>query len=202
MTCRREEEGNVKNLFKLMAPMARKLLIIGIMVIGFTSPAWPITITIENDGGAYHGTDVGELDMLITQEIINDNSGLGTEIAWINSSLQLDGDDQYENAAKTSNVTYYATNQANVFAFALDSQYAYYIIKNSTYRALLKNRNNFDWAVFYVGSNDGLDSGFNISDGGNWEISHVTGVHEPSSLVLLTLVSAGVGLSRLRMARN
>ena len=52
----------MKNLLKLrlVVPMARKLLIVSIMTIGFISPVWPITI--ENVGGAYHGTDVGELD--------------------------------------------------------------------------------------------------------------------------------------------
>ena len=194
----------MKNLLKLrlVVPMARKLLIASIMVIGFISPVRSIEIV----GGIYDGTDVGKVDELINQTNSLANSGINTELNWVNPLLGSDYGDS--NASKTEDVVYYATindegktsDDTGIFAFALNAEYDYYIIKNSTFWALFKNEGNLDWAVFNINA---LNPGFNLGQGDSseWTISHVTGVSEPLSLTLLAIVLAGVGFSR-RMARK
>ena len=187
----------MRNLLKLrlVVPMARKLLIASIMVIGFISPVRSIEIV----GGIYDGTDVGKVDELINQTNSLANSGINTELNWVNPLLGSDYGDS--NASKTEDVVYYATNVTDVFAFALNAEYDYYIIKNSTFWALFKNEGNLDWAVFFVGDGGLNSDDFNIPSG-SMQISHVTGVPEPSSVALIVLSLVGIGLGRLRMARK
>ncbi len=151
-------------------------------------------------GSSFNGTDVGNLDTLLAQTTGLSNSNPVTETNWVNSIL--DPDTTY--ASKTNSVTYYATESATVFAFQLQSEPGYFLIKNSKWWALLLNNANSNWGVVDFAL---LDKGFKLPDLKSMTISHVTEfgkyappvkVPESSSLVLFGLGLLGLCIIRKR----
>ena len=156
-------------------------------------------------GGPFNGTDVGAVDTLMGQldsshpciaagGSINGGNP-GAEECWAES---LGGVPALTFSGKTDPVTAYQTDGGpNVLAFQLASSPGYYIVKNSTHRALLLNLGSLGWGVVNTGA---LAPGFNLSDN-QLRISHVTEfngtpVPEPSTLLLLGAGLAMVGLRR------
>jgi hypothetical protein len=143
------------------------------------------------------GTHVGELDTLIGQVSKLKNSSPKTETAWVNTLLDSDVDYVF----KTEDVNYFATDAANIFAFQLQSDPGYFLIKNATWWALYQNNAASNWGVIDLFQ---LNSGFNLSDLNGLTISHVTEfgryveVPEPSALILLCLGLLSLGLFRRR----
>ena len=94
------------------------------------------------------------------------------------------------------------TDTDNVFAFELQNEPDYYLIKNAKYMALFKNLEEIPWGVFDSGD---LSGAMNLP-GSEYTISHVTefgggkGVPEPGVLGLLGIGMIGIALGRRRMA--
>jgi hypothetical protein len=145
--------------------------------------------------------DVGQADTLVSL-----TSSLGScpggsspsaETCWANSVL--DPDATY--FAKSEKVTYYQTDTANLYAFALVGDPGYYIIKNATYWALFQNLASTDWGVFSTAL---LPGGMNLGGTGELTISHVTSfngttsVPEPATLGMYLLGLLGVGFAARR----
>jgi hypothetical protein len=178
--------------------MTRKLrfALFTALTLGFATASQAITIT----GGLYDGVDVGSLDDLEGVTSSLPNSKPATEAAWVNSIL---GPGTVTSWDKEETVTYYATDAANTFAFALLGDPGYYVIKNAGYWALFQNNASSDWGVF---SSTLLPAGMNLNGGsGRLTISHVTSfnpvsVPEPATLGLLGLGLLGVGFARRRKA--
>lgn len=148
---------------------------------------WSYTI----DGG---NTDVGALDQLLQWTGSLANSSPNTETNWANSILNPDT----TFTLKTESVSYTAVDGGGAWAFALQSDPGYYIIKNARFWALFKNEASLDWAVFSLA---GLPSGINLGGSGQLTISHVSElggmkVPEPGSV---GLIAAGLlGLAAMR----
>lgn len=182
-----------------------KIILGAVLTFGIAMNA--SALVIQNAGDTLSGTDVGDIDLLVAQtgkkiggSLANSNPE--TEEAWVNSVLDLDT----QFTVKTENVNYYATNQSNIFTFALNSAPEYYVVKNSQYWALYSNTNSLDWAVFDATE---LFKGFNLPDMGELTISHVTEfgsdvtpVPLPAGLPLLAAALAALGWFRRRSARQ
>lgn len=149
---------------------------------------WSYTI----DSGA---TDVGSLDAFINWTDSLSNSNPTTETNWVNSLLNPDT----TFTLKTETVSYQAVDGGGAYAFALQSDPGYYVIKNATFWALFQNATSLDWAVFNL---DGLPSGINLGGDDQLTISHVSefggavNVPEPSSLGLLAAGIFGLAVAR------
>lgn len=156
--------------------------------LGFAPASWSIAV---------NGTDVGSVDTLLGQAELA-NSG-PAELAFIQGLLPgqiLDFGSQIQN------VTYQATDTADIFAFELNPVGDYFLIKNSTWTALFQNLAQFDWAVF---DSTLLNAGFNIGSD-SLTISHIRVVNgtpdeelpEPTTLGMLGLGLVGLGVMRRR----
>lgn len=153
---------------------------------------WSYTI----DSGA---TDVGALDQLLQWTSSLPNSNPNSETNWANSFLNPDT----TFTLRTETVSYSAVDGGGAWAFALQSDPGYYIIKNATFWALFKNEASLDWAVFSLA---GLPSGINLGGSGQLTISHVsefggTKVPEPSSIGLIAAGLFGIAAMR-RVAKK
>jgi hypothetical protein len=152
--------------------------------------------------GSLAGTDVGSVDtrLGLTGSLAPCGPGSSTtaEQCWANSILGANTALYFD---KEEPVTYYQTDTANTFAFALSGDPGYYIIKNATYWALFENLASLDWGVF---STVGLPAGMNLGGTGELTISHVTSfngttsVPEPATLALYALGLLGVAATTRR----
>ena len=180
----------------------KRLLQAGIILAGFASmPSWGVLITSTDPY-----INVGSVDLLEGQI---DNDGLALictggspdcETEWVNSILE--GPD-VSWTVKNEDIDYFATNTDDVYAFELTGEPEYFLIKNSTHRALFQNLINVNWGVFDVVLLGGEDGGFNlggVSD--DLIISHVmqlgdsASVPEPGMVGLLAIGLLGVAVAR------
>jgi len=172
-----------------------------ILATGFAMPSWAVYID-DSTAGGLDGTDVGLVDRFIAE---GEKQGNPTdEEEWVNMILgNLDpseGPTTY--TVKNEDVSYFMTNEDDVFAFELESEPAYYLIKNAKRIALFENLEEIPWGVFDTTE---LSGAMNLP-GSEYTISHVTefgggkGVPEPGVLGLLGIGMIGIVLGRRRMA--
>lgn len=155
-------------------------------------------------------TDVGEIDTFIAETgatrgdrngaLPGSGSSVENETAWINSIL--DPDTTYNTREET--VSYYSVDgMSGVFAFRLETDPGYYILKNATNWAIFDNNASYGWGVFDISALT-LDR-WNLGSGGQMTISHVTEygsatVPEPASLALLSIGLMSIAWMRRRQA--
>ena len=172
----------------------KKLCFTVLLSLGLSAPAWSIVIN-DSAAGSYNGSNVGLLDSLLGQG--NQLGNPTNELAWVNSILNPDSTTW--SGIKTEDVAYFKTDTVNIFAFLLDSEPGYYLIKNATKVALYENNNSYGWGVFDLSA---LSSGLNLSATDDLVISHVTEfgetthVAEPHTFLLLGLGLLGLAYSR------
>ena len=178
-----------------------------VMALGISYHANALLI---NDGGAFDNTDVGSVDTFLfsTDEPLA-NSNPYTETDWVNSVLAPTSVN-WTVSTNSDYVPYYSTTGLDTFAFELSLSgniptTDYFLIKNSTHWALFENVGNLNWGVFSTAGVDGFNvDGFNVGDGFDYTISHVTefvvdptSVPEPSISALLGLGLLGmIGIGR------
>lgn len=174
-----------------------KKLISSLLVTAVITFCTSASAYVIKAGEIYAGTDVGSLDTLLGQSLMQGNSNPTSETNWVNSLL--DPDTTY--VTKTSDVDIFATESSNIFAFQLDATPGYFLVKNAKWWALFENNTNASWAVVDFSQ---LDSGFKFKDLENTTISHVsefgkfTSIPEPSGLLLLGLGLIGLSVMRRR----
>ncbi len=150
-------------------------------------------------GGSFAGTNVGGLDTLIGQTTGLANSSPKTETSWANTLLNPDT----TYVTKEESVSYFATESASVFAFELQTEPGYFIVKNARWWALFENNASADWGVVDFSQ---LNSAFNFPDLSDMTISHVSefgkfvDVTEPSTLWLFCIGLVGFGAARRKLA--
>lgn len=158
-----------------------------------------VVVLAANQGWAYtigsSATDVGALDQLLQWTNSLPNSNPTTETNWANSILNPDT----TFTLKTETVAYAEVDGGGAWAFALQSDPGYYIIKNANFWALFQNNASLDWAVFNLA---GLPSDINLGGSGQLTISHVSEfggvkVPEPGTVSLI-----GAGLLGLFATRR
>lgn len=173
----------------------------------FSSGSWAIMID-DTSAGGLDGTDVGGLDIFIAEQAGPFTGGDGNpdgEETWAESVLNMD----LVFAGKEENISIFNTNTTDVRTFELSFGPGYFILKNSTWRALFENVASIDWAVIDTSL---LDSGFNLNDttishatefdgGDTGETGDETGdVPVPGTLALLGLGLLGLSRTRRRKA--
>ena len=164
---------------------ARKIAVLTAVLMA--APTWAYTI----DNGV---TDVGDLDSLVQWIDTLSNSSPQTETQWINSILNPDT----TFTLKTEDVMYSAVDGGGAWAFELQSNPGYYIIKNANFWAFFENKAAMNWAVFNL---EGLPDGMNLGGAGQMTISHVSEfggaqVPEPSSISLIAAGLLGLAATR------
>jgi hypothetical protein len=146
--------------------------------------------------GPYDGTDVGDVDIFVTEGAKLGNPA--KETAWVNSLPEVQVELIF--VSKIEPVDYFLTDTANVYAFALGDPIEgdfeeYFLIKNARRVALFRNIDELDWGVFDATR---LSGAMNLPSE-DFEISHVTRfVPEPSTLALLGLGLIGIYVVRRR----
>jgi hypothetical protein len=185
--------------------MIKRIIQTGFILAGFVSmPAW--SLFIDDASSPYDGDNVGIIDTLkgeiskadLTTLCGNPGGDTSCETDWANTILSP----QVDWTIKQADVSYYSTNQSGVYAFKTLLDPDYFLIKNSTVRALFKNEAETGWGVFDVAVL-GLD--FNIPSD-EFTISHVTGLNgdgttvpEPGVLALLAVGLLGMAVARRKM---
>lgn len=145
-------------------------------------------------------TDVGGLDQLVQWTDSLSNSNPTTETNWVNSILNPDT----TFTVKTETVAYIEVDGGEAWAFVLQSDPGYYIIKNAHFWALFENKASLGWAVFNL---TGLPEDMNLGGSGELTISHAsefggtTRVPEPGSVGLIAAGILGLAAAR-RFAKN
>ena len=131
-----------------------------------STSSWAIVIV----GGPNNGVNVGVLDTLIDQQFHNGPGGNPAgEEAWAEGILGFDL--SFDGKDETINI--YNTDTTNVQAFGLSFAPGYFVLKNSTHRALFANLGSADWGVIDTSL---LNSGFNLN---GTTISHATQFNDP-----------------------
>ncbi|TVZ38322.1 putative secreted protein [Alteromonadaceae bacterium 2753L.S.0a.02] len=172
--------------------MLKKVVaILGFSLVSINASA----LMISDTSSAFFGTDVGDVDTLVSQIGKSDLNALlsGTgyggsspeaEAYWAASVLGTDADLSY--TGKIESVGYLATDMADVYAIMLPSDPGFYILKNANYWGLFDNSADTGWAVFDTSL---MDDGFHFGD--DFEVSHLTSfgsvspVPVPASLPLM-----------------
>lgn len=176
-----------------------KKLILSLLATAAIAVCAPVSAYTIKAGEIYAGTNVGSLDTLIGQTLMQGNSNPTSETNWVNSLLNPDT----SYVTKTNNVELYATAESsNVFTFELAATPGYFLVKNAKWWALFENNANAGWGVVDFSQ---LNSGFKFKDLENTTISHVsefgkfTSIPEPSGLLLFGLGLIGLSAMRRRL---
>jgi hypothetical protein len=149
--------------------MLKKFVLRLVLPLGLamaSASSWAIVIV----GGPNDGVNVGVLDTLLGQQFHTGPGGNPAgEEAWAEGILGFDL--SFDGKDETINI--YNTDTTSVRAFGLSFAPGYFVLKNSTYRALFANLGSADWGVI---DKSLLNSGFNLN---GTTISHATQFNDP-----------------------